>query len=518
MAKSNYEKKFYKDYENLVNQLGKIKEENKMLLLRALIAEDEQRRLESKLSKKDKQIDELSKEVANLKRELEKLKVVQNNDGTTCGLPTSKTPINKKKIIPNFAKNTGGKIGRKEGHSKDKLCKVNDEEINNKINHELNECPKCNNEDLTFTGKIITKDVIDYKIITEKTRHYFKEYKCNCCGKLVHEEIPNNLKEEAQYGSTTKILSLTLSNVGNVPYNKIRRILNGLSMGDINPCEGYLSKLQIKSSKKLANFVAEIREHLIKSSIIYWDDTVININKSQSCLRYYGNDDVCLFKAHEKKDKKGLDKDNILNVLNSNTVVEHDHNKVNYNSEYRFINAECCQHLLRDLKKVEVNIPNRTWCKNLISLFQKFDHKRNELIARGIETFNGDDINDFILEIDQNLLLGLEENEKDSKPYYAEKELTLIKRIMEYRDNYIYWILDFDIPFTNNLSERNLRGVKTKMKVSGQFQNIDRASDYANIRSYIETCRIYGVNEYESLKRLVEDKPYTLAELFELKK
>lgn len=518
MAKSNYEKNFYNDYEDLVNQLKKAKEENKFLLLRASIAEDEQRRLKRKLSKKDEEINSLSKEVANLKRELERLKSIQSNDGTTCGIPTSKTPINKKKVIPNFAKNTGGKIGRKEGHQKDKLCKINDDEINNEITHELNECPKCNNESLTFTGKIISKDVIDYKIITEKTRHYFKEYKCNCCGKLIHEKIPNSLKEEAQYGSTTKILSLTLSNVGNVPYNKIRRILNGLSMGDINPCEGYLSKLQIKSSKKLTNFITEVKKHLTNSSIIYWDDTVININKKQCCLRYYGNDNVCLFKAHEKKNKEGLDKDNILNVLNCTTVVEHDHNKVNYNPEYSFINAECCQHLLRDLKKVEVNIPERTWCKNLISLFQEFDHKRNELITRGIETFSDDEVNEFILKIDQNLLLGLEENEKDSKPYYAEKELTLIKRIMEYRDNYIYWVLDFDIPFTNNLSERNLRGIKTKMKVSGQFQNIDRASDYANIRSYIETCRIYGVNEYESLKRLVEDNPYTLAELLELKK
>ena len=145
-----------------------------------------------------------------------------------------------------------------------------------------------------------------------------------------------------------------------------------------------------------------------------------------------------------------MDKDNILNVLSSNTVVEHDQNKVNYNSEYGFINAGCCQHFLRDLKKVEINIPDRTWCKNLISLFQKFDYTRNELIEKGMEAFSSDDINDFILEIDQNLLPGLEENEKDSKPYYTEKELTLIKRIMEYRDNYIYWILDFDIPFTNN--------------------------------------------------------------------
>lgn len=88
---------------------------------------------------------------------------------------------------------------------------------------------------------------------------------------------------------------------------------------------------------------------------------------------------------------------------------------------------------------------------------------------------------------------------------------------MEYRDNYIYWILDFDIPFTNNLSERNLRGIKSKMKVSRQFQNINRAEDYANIRSYIENCRLYGRNEYDSLTRLVEGKPYTFAELLDTK-
>ena len=130
-----------------------------------------------------------------------------------------------------------------------------------------------------------------------------------------------------------------------------------------------------------------------------------------------------------------------------------------------------------------------------------------------INTFTQDEINNFIQRLDEVLLKGLEENEKDSKPYYADKENTLIYRIMEYRDNYIYWILDFDIPFTNNLSERNLRGVKSKMKVSGQFQNIDRATDYANIRSYIVTCRLYGKNEYESLSRLVDGNPYTFSEL-----
>ena len=515
----------YKDHEKLQKKYTKIKLENKHLLLRVLVAEDAERRYKKKEEKLNNQIREiniknkdLEEENKKLKREIERLKALTNLDGTTSGIPTRMTPIGKKKVIPNFAKNTGERIGRKEGHKKDKLEPVSEEKINEHIKHELDKCPNCNKSELVPTGEIIKKQVKDYKIIVDCVEHEFIVYKCGCCGKIVHALIPNHLKEDIQYGSNVKSIVLTLSNVGNVSLNKIRRILNGLSMEEIDPCEGYLVKLQKNGSKNLTNFIEELHQACITSKLLNWDDTVISIDKKQSCMRYYGNDFICLFKAHEKKNKEGLDEDKILSLLDKNTVVEHDHNKVNYNPEYEFINAECCQHLLRDLKKVEMNLPNRTWCKEMIHLFQEYDHKRKELIDNGIDHFDNEEINEFILNIDTNLLKGLEENENDPNPYYAKNELTLIWRIMEYRDNYIYWIFDFNIPFTNNLSERNLRGIKSKMKISGQFQNIERAKDYANIRSYIETCRLYGVNEYESLTRLVEDNPYTFSELQALKK
>lgn len=522
---TNYTNTLYKEYEKSQKENEDLQDKLKYALLRADIAEDEQRRLEKQLKKLldmiDKYETELSEKdsiIRELKRENERLQVIQNNDGTIAGIPTSKTPIGKKKVIPNFAKKTGEPIGRKKGHKKDKLERIPDDQINNKVEHTLESCPKCEAKGLVDTGKVITKDEKDYRIIVKNTRHYYKVYKCPCCGKEVHEEIPNKLKEDCQYGDTVKILSLTLSNVGNVPLNKIRRILSGLSINEINPCEGYLAKLQRKASKATLPFLNELRDYIINSKLVCWDDTVIMVNTHQACMRYYGNDNVCLFKAHEKKNMDGLDKDNILNVLPKTSIVEHDHNKVNYNDKYSFENAECCQHLLRDLKKVKTNIPSRTWSDEMSELFRSFDHKRNILMSQNIDTFTSDEINDFILKVDEFILLGLDENEKDPKPYYAKDELTLLNRIMEYRDNYLYWILDFDIPFTNNISERNLRGVKSKMKISGQFQNINRAEDYANIRSYIETCRLYGVNEYECLSRLVNDNPYTLKELLDIKK
>ena len=104
----------------------------------------------------------------------------------------------------------------------------------------------------------------------------------------------------------------------------------------------------------------------------------------------------------------------------------------------------------------------------------------------------------------------------DSNVYYADKEATLLIRLMEYRDNYIYWTLDFNLPFTNNLSERALRGIKSKMKISGQFQNITNAEYYAVIRSYIETCYRNGVNGHEALTKLINGNPYTLEEILKL--
>lgn len=72
---------------------------------------------------------------------------------------------------------------------------------------------------------------------------------------------------------------------------------------------------------------------------------------------------------------------------------------------------------------------------------------------------------------------------------------------------------DFSLPTTNNLSERALRGVKSHEKISGQFESIETARYHAIIKTYTETCRRNGINEFEALKRLCEGNPYTVDEV-----
>lgn len=115
------------------------------------------------------------------------------------------------------------------------------------------------------------------------------------------------------------------------------------------------------------------------------------------------------------------------------------------------------------------------------------------------------------------MLEAYKENEKDEKSYFAGDEKTLIRRILDFKENYLMWIYNFDIPFTNNLSERSLRGVKSKQKASGQFWNENTAKNYVSIHSYVETCHRNGINIYNALLMLSLEKPYTLSDILSKK-
>ncbi|MCI8347783.1 MAG: hypothetical protein HFJ12_07595, partial [Bacilli bacterium] len=74
------------------------------------------------------------------------------------------------------------------------------------------------------------------------------------------------------------------------------------------------------------------------------------------------------------------------------------------------------------------------------------------------------------------------------------------------------------ISSTNNNYERNIRSAKSRMKINGQFQNINYAKYYANIRSYIETYKKNEMNIIDVCRRLMIDKPYTLDEILTYEK
>ena len=452
--------------------------------------------------KADARIKALSDEVA-------RLTALLNRDGTNTGTPTSKTPINKKKVIPNSREKTDRSKGGQPGHPKHSMEAFSEDEITDTIQHELDACPYCGG---TLTEvKEIPKDELDYEVKVVKKRHVFREYVCSSCGKTVRTK-DSALKAENQYGPVMQATVLALTNLGFVSINRARSLLCGIDPSAISISEGYLSKLQRRYAEKLEDFVNEVRAACVGSPLLYWDDTVVFINTSRACMRFYGNEQLALYTAHMSKGLDGIMRDNVLPALPATATVMHDHCSISYHKGFLFRNVECLQHLERDLQKL-IDICHHKWLEALKSLIQETIHKRKQMIESGVEHFTGQEISRFMAKYTGLLESGHRECFLDSNSYYSDDEKSLLVRLEKYQDNYTEWVRDFTVPTTNNLSERSLRFVKCKDKISGQFQSIEFAKYFANIRTYIETCARHGVNEFQAFLRLTQNNPFSLHEL-----
>ena len=489
--------------------------ENESLKTDLFFRDNEISRLKTALASVQEQNDQLRRDNAVKDDELQKLKALLNTDGTNSGLPTSRTPLNKDKVRPNSRKNTGNPRGGVKGHRKSAMSRFPDDEITDRIYHTpKGNCPSCCGQ-LEDTRKTITKDETDLEIRTIKRRHYFEIYRCACCGKEVHVPIPNNIKEENQYGAAVQAAALSLMNSCNVPMNKAGQFISGITAGNISPCDGYIAKLQKRAAKALTSFREELKTLMITQPILYWDDTVIMINKQRGCLRFYGNENIAWYVAHASKDLKGIMEDEVLQRLNEDTYVMHDLNTINYNKAFVFKNIECNVHLIRDCQKVE-QILGHSWATEMHELISSTIHRRKELITAEIKAFPKEELEEFDNRLAGIVENGRKQNRKDRDKYYGNDEFTLLNRIEEYKTNYFLWTKDFSLPATDSLSERALRSVKSKLKISGQFYTAVTADYYAAVRSYTETCHRNGINEIDALQRLSAGKPYTVKEIFKL--
>lgn len=473
------------------------------------LQESRKKEYEESLAKKDAIISELQNKLSHAEALL-------NHDGTNTGTPTSQTPINKDKVIPNSRRKSGKPKGGQIGHKKSSLRMSAEPDATEVVGHPLADdecCPKCGIADCTPTGESEVKYEYDVRIKVVKVKHEFYFYECNSCGTVFRSQIPPNLKENVQYGSDLQAFALSLTNTVNASMNKVSMFLNGITGGKLAPCEGYVAKLQVRAAKGLQTFRDELKRVLITRKLVYWDDTVIMILKKRACFRFYGDESIAYYTAHDHKDMESLDDDNVLNLLTSETKTMHDHNRVNYNEKYSFGNLECNQHLQRDCQKNTDDTCHK-WSKELKELISLTIKDRNDAVASNKTSFDKSYITRFHEKVDKCLSDGWLENEADKNNYGSAWERTLLTRIRDYSQSYFLWVEDFDLPTTNNLSERGLRGVKSHMKISGQFESRDAADNYALIRTYIETCRRNKINEIDALRKLCTGSPYRVDEIF----
>ena len=103
-----------------------------------------------------------------------------------------------------------------------------------------------------------------------------------------------------------------------------------------------------------------------------------------------------------------------------------------------------------------------------------------------------------------------EETSKIKNTQYHNDERCLIERLIVYKDEHLRFVTDFKVPFDNNLAERSLRMIKTKIKVSGGFRSENGSTAFANIRSLVDTANKRKINIYHTFRKIFMGEPVPL--------
>ena len=107
----------------------------------------------------------------------------------------------------------------------------------------------------------------------------------------------------------------------------------------------------------------------------------------------------------------------------------------------------------------------------------------------GMQGFVGDNYAYYSNKYDEIIQEAKEETKQIKSTFYRNKSKTLYTRLEKDKEKHLAFLKDFSLPYSNNLSESDLRVYKIKVKVSGGFRSKKGSDYFADALSIIKTSK-----------------------------
>ena len=415
-----------------------------------------------------KQINELNVKIENLEKENEKLteenkilkndndrmKSILNKDSSNSSIPPSKDEKPKKKRV-NLREKSNKKTGGQKGHKGATFTKQDVEELLKKENVK---------RETIEHGKLSEKYCITKYEIDTKTIVIVKEHKFYF-NKRSEIKIPKEFVE----------------------------ILTG---GLLKISEGSLVNWLKEKSRKCRNTIKKMKIRLKNTEILQTDLTETKVSNKKGYVRNYSNDKITVYIPSKDKKIHRVKRQWILDGYTGYIVQDHD--TAIYNFGIKEKHVECNVHLRRYLKN-NTELTKHKWSQEMDKLLLEIKRNKEEYLEIGINRFSEQELENYSKRYDEIIKEGLEENKESNSTYLGKEEKALLNRLKKYKTNHLIFAYNFKVPFDNNLSERDLRPIKTKKKVSGCHRSYRGLKNYCIIRSIISTCKKQGIDYFQEL-------------------
>ena len=435
--------------------------------------------------------DELLKYVKDLQDNSIQEKPPKNSNNSSIS-PSSEIAPPKKRNSRNQSlreksnKNVGGQAGR-VGVTLNRSS-APDEII--ELPYKLIECKKCKIDISTAVATLKERrQVLDIElssIYRKITEYQSFSKKCNSCGYVNHDNSVFTIAPNISYGSTVIAMVSYLSVSQYMSNVRIVELMSNLF--NITLSEGTITGLLAKASKLSQGEIDKITTILEKSPILGIDETGCKVNGSKHWHWTFQNDSNTLIVADKSRGTKVINK-TFENGF-QNACVVHD-NYSSYSSLECAREQLCLAHKMRDLNYA-IDCDETKLMKDIKQLFK-------EAIKDDKESLTPTQRIALKTQYDKTLEHLL------TMPYHEKSEThKQVKSLTKSKEKLFTFLLDENIPPDNNGSERAIRNIKVKQKVSGQFKSLAGAQNYANLRSIVDTSRKRGLNEFESLVSVMQ--------------
>lgn len=141
-------------------------------------------------------------------------------------------------------------------------------------------------------------------------------------------------------------------------------------------------------------------------------------------------------------------------------------------------------HIDRYLRRLinDFKIPE---AERMSKLFSKLRNNRDKL---NIEDVRNEYLSICDMYLDKyNQLNGVDK-------FYFKEAYLLFHRLKLKIHQHLAFVNNAQIPYSNNLIERDFRHAKTKMKISGSFRSWNHVVAFTLIRSFLKTCTKRNIN------------------------
>ena len=348
------------------------------------------------------------------------------------------------------------------------------------------------------------------------TEYQRLEQTCSC-GRVHLAKLPEHIHANVQYGSGVRALTTLLSNSCQLSYQKVRTLFHDLFGYDLN------ESTVLTNNELLYNTLApteeRIKEALLQSEVVHFDESGLKVDKTLYWLHVACSAVWTYFFVHQKRGKKAhTDSTSILHSFKNRAI--HDC-FATYFGFMDCLHALCNPHLLRELTYQKEQ--GKLWATQihdfLLDVYKKTEKgtipvENIQLVKAQWQKICHDAIilEEILLVQRTNLseLTRLEQPKKRGRKPRG-KPLKLLDRLLLHTDA-IFAFAEFEsVPFSNNQAERDIRPIKTKLKVAGCFRTTDGAKRYARIQGFISTCRKQKINVFNELKKLAENPIHYVA-------